>query len=95
MPCKNLVGGCFAGDRAPFAAHEADMLLAIDYLRCCVENNLTWSTVESDIRSYLSTKGEGHHFAKFTEDQIRKAQQMFLPWLDSIDAEESNVTEIR
>jgi hypothetical protein len=33
MACENLVGGCFAGDLAPFAVHALDEDRAFEYLR--------------------------------------------------------------
>ncbi len=95
MSCANLVGGCFAGDRAPFAGSQSDLERAVAYLDCCIKSGLTWDAVELELRSYLATRGSSEHYQQFVEEQIQRAQTMFLPWLDSVDPSDSNVTELR
>ncbi|MDK1389597.1 hypothetical protein QN224_29900 [Sinorhizobium sp. 8-89] len=95
MSCENLVGGCFSGDRAPFALHESDRRSAVVYLQCCVENSLRWSDVETQIRAYLAPRGSGEHYVKWVDQQIQQAQKMFLPWLEEIDTDQTNVVDIR
>lgn len=95
MACENLVAACFAGDRAPFAAYESDQLAAIDYLKCCVQKNLKWSDVEAQLRAYLATKGSSEHYKEWVETQVRRAQQLFLPWLETLEADTSKVVDIR
>lgn len=94
MKCENLVGACFGGDRAPFAAHPTDAKAAFAYLQCCVENNLSWADVEAELRAYLEPLGTTEHYTKWVNTQIGKAQSMYLPWLDVIDSEgQQNVVE--
>lgn len=95
MNCANLVGGCFAGDRAPFAGSQSDLERAVAYLDCCIKRSMTWDSVEQELREYLAARGNSEHYQKFVEEQIHRAQTMFLPWLDSVDPCGSNVTEIR
>lgn len=57
MPCEEMVGGCIAGDRAPFAVHALDEERAFQYLICCRKNDLRWADVKMQIEDYLTRKG--------------------------------------
>lgn len=81
MVCENLVGGCFGGDRAPFASHPADAERAAEYLACCVRSQMSWAEVESQIRDYLTSKGSGSNTAAWIDDQVAEAHRRMAPWL--------------
>lgn len=81
MACENLVGGCFGGDRAPFASHQSDAERAAEYLACCVRSQMTWTEVENQIRDYLTPKGSGPNTAAWIDEQVAEARRRMAPWL--------------
>lgn len=94
MTCSNLVGACFGNSRAPFAAHPSDAKDAFAYLQCCFENNMSWADVEAQLGAYLEPRGSTEHYTQWVNSRIRKAQSMFLPWLELSDgADGENVVE--
>jgi hypothetical protein len=76
MSCKEYLADCFAGYN--FAGDPISRLNAIEYLRCCVENHVTWVEVEKDIREYLR-----HMKANDAEiqRQLGRANSRLAVWL--------------
>jgi hypothetical protein len=77
-PAYHLIGGAFAFQSAPFAAHSNDRKLAADYLREAINLNLRWPDAEADIMIYL--KGQGAA-ADYIDEQIEIARRFLGPWL--------------
>lgn len=94
MKCDELVAGGFAGDRAPFGLYQFDAGRAVKYLECCITNQLSWTDVEKQVRSYLEGKrseGSGQGYDEFIEKQVAEVQRRFLPWLDTPDLEDTKI----
>lgn len=97
MTCEDLVAGCFAGDKAPFAQHQSDAERAIAYLHCCVKEQLPWSVVEGQIRDYLNSKRSKDatdYYDKWIDQQVARAQKLMAPWLEHDFEEGGNVVSL-
>jgi hypothetical protein len=42
---------------APFAFHDKECMAALQYLQCCLRNEMNWNDAAAQINQYLGTRG--------------------------------------
>lgn len=75
---RRHIGGGFANDTAPFAAHPDDEERAFMLLKMLRNNGVEWSEAESEFTRYLINKSDSSEFIK---QQMGYVREKFKPWL--------------
>ena len=68
-----------ARQEAPFGLHATDRKAALQYLQCCMQNNMAWKDAAEQIGVYLEKRGVS---LEFTASQLEITRQKLQPWLD-------------
>ena len=97
MNCSNLVAGCFGNGKVSFAQHKLDAERAVEYLKCCVTQQRSWTDVEKELRDHLEsrrTENASGYYDDWINQQIARAQRLMLPWLNHNDSTDNNVVRM-
>ena len=78
MDCEKLLPGCFT-ENGLFAFQSADRDQALEYLRCCLKQGLSWSDVSAQIQHHLEAQQAP---MAVIATQLERARAFLSPWLD-------------